>query len=141
MPAEPEEEIFNPEAELSRLMKARFLTAGSLTIRLPKAEARTFQRFVASENKLGDMAGRRGILNSLAYWVLVLVHLVGIARAHLLAPNVSRLREFWVVNRRTIGSVEYAPCLQYPKCVLVRLARMATSNPALQGTRDEAARP
>lgn len=129
-----ENKIFNPEVEIWRLMKERFETDDALILKLPRGEALALDRSLKRNNRLNVLATKQGVLNSSRYWATVAWELLGAFFRYIFAPNAARAREFCLVNRTTIASVDFLPCPDEPKCMHVRLNRTATSNPAVERT-------
>ena len=136
-----ENQIFYPEIEIWRLMKERFETDGVLVLKLRRTDALALSHFLARHKRLNTLASNQGALKSIQYWAVAAWDLIGMIRQYIFTPNAARAREFCLVNGKTIASVDYVPCPDEPKSMLVRLNRTATSNLAVKRDAPQAARP
>jgi len=122
-----ESQIFYPEIEIWRLMNERFEADGFLVLKLRRNDALALDRSIARNKWLDALATKRGLLSSCQYWAAVAWELIGVIYRYIFAPNAARAREFCLINKKTIASIDLVPCSDEPKCMLVRLNRIATS--------------
>ena len=135
-----EKHIFNPEIEILRLMEERFQTKGALILKLRRSDAISLKRSLARNKWLDAKATKQGVLSSFQYWVVVAWEVFGSFFRYFFAPNAARTREFYLVNGKTIASVDFLSCPDEPRCMLVRLNRTATSNFAVKRDAPQASR-
>lgn len=125
--------IFNPEVEIMRLMEERLQTNGILIFKLWHSDASSLERSLARLKWLDAKATKQGLLNSCQYWVVAAWEVMGTFFRYFFASNAARTREFYLINRKTIASVDFLSCPDEPKCILVRLNHLTTaSNPTLK---------
>ena len=122
-----ESQIFYPEIEIWRLMNERFEVDGFLVLKLRRNDALALDRSLARNKWLDALATKRGLLSSFQYWAAVAWELIGVIYRYIFAQNAARAREFCLINKKTIASIDCVPCTDEPKCMLVRLNRIATT--------------
>lgn len=127
-----ENQIFYPEIEIWRLMNERFEADGVLVLKLRRNDALALDRSIVRNKWLDVLATKRGFLVTFQYWAAVAWELIGVVYQYLFAQNAARAREFCLINKKTIASVDYVSCPDEPKCMLVRLNRIATSTSSIQ---------
>lgn len=129
-----DEEVFFPEYEISRLMDERFKTDGFLLFKLPASSACSLERSFKRHHRLDDLAQKNGAISTIIYWYNVFVELATMLPRFILRPHAEGIREFYIINNKSISSFAITPHPNEEKCMFVRLNRGVASNTA--GNRD-----
>ena len=126
-----ESQIFYPEIEIWRLMNERFEADGFLVLKLRRNDALALDRSMDRNRRLDTLAKKRGLLSSFQYWAAAAWELIGVIYQYIFAQNAARAREFCLINKKTIASIDCIPCPDEPKCMLVRLNRIVTTTSSI----------